>query len=156
MLFAGDRSQPKSLRRSRRGFTLVELLVVIAIIGVLISLLVVAIGVARASVQEATMVSEVNSMSQALKAFKTQYQTDFPPDFSIQSSGQPDYNLAQINQFMSRMFRYRNPNTDLPRNERNNDFKPVLLRNLDPAEASGFGYGDSPTTRKIPCSAHST
>jgi prepilin-type N-terminal cleavage/methylation domain-containing protein len=124
----------------RPGFTLVELLVVIAIIGILISLLVVALGVARASVQESATVAEVNSLSQALRAFKTQYQTDFPPDFSTPNK------QAQIDQFLARVFRYRNPATDVPRQPGGGPM-PGQLEMLDPAEAVYFwlrGFSNDP------------
>ncbi len=144
MVIAGEISQPTSVHRTTRGFTLVELLVVIAIIGVLVSLLVVALGVARSSVQESAMVTEVNSMSQALQAFKTQYQTDFPPDFSVRFS--PTSHREAIDRFLSRMFRYRNSQTDVPRQPGGGP-QPQILEMLDPAEALYFwlrGFTNDP------------
>jgi prepilin-type N-terminal cleavage/methylation domain-containing protein len=133
-----------NLRRINRGFTLVELLVVMAIISVLISLLVVALGVARSAVQEAAVVAEVNSMSQALKAFKTQYQTDYPPDFSVRLT--PTSQKDDIDRFLSRIFRYRNPQTDVPRQPGGGP-QPQMLQQLDPSEALYFwlrGFTNDP------------
>ena len=106
--------------RTRRAFTLVELLVVIAIIGVLVALLVPAVSMARANVQEAAITTEVAQLSTALQSFKTQYGVDFPPDFVIyqqrvmQVGGQEVE--QEVTQFLSRIFRYRNRQTDIPRN----------------------------------------
>jgi prepilin-type N-terminal cleavage/methylation domain-containing protein len=144
MAIVGELSRRKTLRRSAGGFTLVELLVVIAIISVLVSLLVVALGVARASVQEAAMVTEVNSLSQALRAMKTNHQTDFPPDFSLFNS--PLSQQQAIDQFLSRIFRYRNPQTDVPRQPGGGP-QPDSLQFLDPAEALYFwlrGFTNDP------------
>ena len=68
--------QPRGL-----GFTLVELLVVMAIIGVLVGLLVTAIGSARRKVSKAAIVAEIGGLDQALRKLKTEYQVDFPVDF---------------------------------------------------------------------------
>ncbi len=133
----------------RGGFTLVELLVVIAIIGVLVGLLVVAIGRAQVRVREASMATEVKSMGQTLQGFKNQQQSDFPPDFS-----NPQTNKQVVDQFMSRMFRQRNPNTDVPREwnvnlkrEEPNKLDPARYLTLDPAEALYFwlrGFTNDP------------
>jgi prepilin-type N-terminal cleavage/methylation domain-containing protein len=135
--------------RSAGGFTLVELLVVIAIIGVLVALLVVALGVARTATQEAALVAEVNTLTKSLQAMKTNYQVDFPPDFSIRVSPatqQPITQQQQIDQFLSRMFRYRNPATDVPR-QLGGGPQPQMFELLDPAEALYFwlrGFTNDP------------
>jgi prepilin-type N-terminal cleavage/methylation domain-containing protein len=132
--------------RWRRGFTLVELLVVIAIIGVLIALLIPVIGVARASVQESTITTEVASLSQSLEAFRTQYQVDYPPDFSLMNPiTVPQNDVSDVANTLSRLFRYR-MGDDLPLNSRG-DPDASLFLNLDPAEALFFwlrGFSDNP------------
>ncbi len=103
------------------GFTLVELLVVMAIIGVLIALLIPVIGAARRSAQKAAIATEIQGLAQALQAFKTQYQVDFPPDFVNENPAlvstlrlPPSYPIekGRIDQYMSRLFRYRQPDAD--------------------------------------------
>jgi prepilin-type N-terminal cleavage/methylation domain-containing protein len=128
-------------RRRARGFTLVELLVVIAIIGVLIALLVVAIGRAQVTVREGAMATEVQQLGQSLQAFKTNYQVDFPPDFTTP----PQFNKEAIDRYLQRIFRYRNPQTDVPRGQ--GGLQPQLLASLDPAEALYFwlrGFSKDP------------
>lgn len=124
-------------RGAPRGFTLVELLVVMAIIGVLIALLVPVLGVARRSVQKSSIVTEVRGMGQAMQAFKTQYQTDFPPDFTtVGARGGVTLDQQALDQFISRIFRYRNPATDVPRQPPAYN-TPIIngFANLDPGEA---------------------
>ncbi len=67
--------------RVRLGFTLVELLVVIAIIGLLIGLLVPAVGMAWRSASRATIKLEVDGLSKAIEDYRTKY-NDYPPDGS--------------------------------------------------------------------------
>jgi prepilin-type N-terminal cleavage/methylation domain-containing protein len=142
----GHSSMGRSLRgrRAMSGFTLVELLVVIAIIGVLVSLLVVALGVARSAVQESAMVTEVNSMSLALRSLSTDKGVDYPPDFSLRVS--PTAQRQSIDRFLGRIFRYRNPQTDVPRQPGGGP-QPQILEQLDPAEALYFwlrGFTNDP------------
>jgi type II secretory pathway pseudopilin PulG len=121
----------------------VELLVVIAIIGVLIALLVVAIGRAQVTVREGAMATEVQRIGQALQAFKTNNQVEFPPDFA----GNPAAHQQVIDRYMQRMFRYRNPQTDLPRVPGQAAGQPQLLLSLDPSEALYFwlrGFTNDP------------
>lgn len=73
----GAPHQPPNLRR-RAGFTLVELLVVITIIGILIALLVPAISGVVRNANEASVISEINALGQALADFKAKY-GEYPP-----------------------------------------------------------------------------
>ncbi len=66
------------MNRRRRGFTLIELLVVVVIIATLIALLVPAIGAAVRAARNATVQAEINTIAQALEAFKSKY-GDYPP-----------------------------------------------------------------------------
>lgn len=130
-----DRPSPCPPRRhqpghcSRAGFTLVELLVVITVIGILVALLVPAIGSAVRNARNAQTTSEINSLGQALEAFKTQFQ-DYPPSRIILSEtgiypttataaissvtflggqqptpGQPDISLGELAQRSQRYLR---------------------------------------------------
>lgn len=140
--------------RQAAGFSLVELLVVIVIIGILVGLLIPVLGIARAGVQQAAITTEVATLSQALEAFRTEHNAGYPPDFSGPVIVSGPQTLVQadpivVNQYLQRLFRYRNPATDLPRNPdgtvRNNAAQ--LMANLDPSEALVFwlrGFTDDP------------
>ncbi len=65
----------------RRGFTLVELLVVIAIIGVLVAMLMPAIGYVRRAQRVMQQATEVAQLMRAIDAYKDKV-GDYPPDFS--------------------------------------------------------------------------
>lgn len=131
------------------GFTLVELLVVITIIGVLIALLVVALGAARTRVQQASVITEISGVGQALRSLTTQYSVDYPPDFSVNV---PLTKQQQINRYLARMFRNRNPLTDVPRGNVDTsrmraEPQPELFELLDPAESLWFwlrGFSTDP------------
>src|SRR5262245_12280090 len=120
------------MQRSRRhligrGFTLVEMLVVVTIIGVLVAILIPAVGGVMKSAKNARTSTEVQQLSQAIEAYKNKL-NDYPPDFTT--------HLAVINHIT----------TAYPRNTR-----PVLAwlqpnpapttrnpANLDAAEALVF------------------
>lgn len=56
-------------RNSQRGFTLVELLVVIAIIGILATLLLLQLGVARQRARDAKRIADINQVRTALELY---------------------------------------------------------------------------------------
>ncbi|MBB3204582.1 prepilin-type N-terminal cleavage/methylation domain-containing protein [Rhodopirellula rubra] len=66
---------------SKPGFTLVEILVVITIIGILAGLLIPAITNSIRRANETALKLEVNSIAQAVEAYKEKY-GDYPPDGS--------------------------------------------------------------------------
>ena len=154
-----QRERPSEARpseaRPSAGFSLVELLVVIVIIGILIALLIPVLGIARASVQEAGITTEVATLSQGLEAFNTEFNAGYPPDFSgpiiVNGPRQlvaPD--AQAVDQFLTRLFRYRNRATDVPRDPATGMPLPNganLFASLDPSEALVFwlrGFTDDP------------
>lgn len=68
-----------SNRKSRLGFTLVEMLVVIAIIGILVALLLPALGAATRRARNASMAMELNQLMQAMQRYKADH-NEYPPD----------------------------------------------------------------------------
>jgi prepilin-type N-terminal cleavage/methylation domain-containing protein len=68
------RRMPSAHRTPRRGFTLVELLVVIAIIGMLVALLIPAVGAARARMRKASCLNNMRQIGTALIAFDSDKQ----------------------------------------------------------------------------------
>ena len=153
MTVGGLRRDPRSARRKMVGFSLVELLVVIVIIGVLIGLLIPVLGIARASVQQSAITTEVATLSQALESFNTQYNAGYPPDFTgpiaVGQRTLVQADPAVINQYLGRLFRYRNAQTDVPRRP-DGSVDPQGLQKmalLDPSEALVFwlrGFTDDP------------
>jgi len=69
---------PQTRRPRRGGFTLIELLVVITVIGLLVALLLPAIGGAVRSARNSAVTAEINQLAQALADFKSKF-GDYPP-----------------------------------------------------------------------------
>ncbi|MCR9292223.1 MAG: prepilin-type N-terminal cleavage/methylation domain-containing protein [bacterium] len=65
----------------RQGFTLIEILTVIAIIGILVGLLIPAIGAARRYVANSAILFEAQTIANAVEQYKNKY-GDYPPDGS--------------------------------------------------------------------------
>ncbi len=92
---------PRPIRRPNAGFTLVELLVVIVILGVLMALLLPALTGAIGTANDAAVIAEMSSLSQALESFKTKY-GDYPPsrvvlNETLDFSSYPTTNLKPLN-----------------------------------------------------------
>lgn len=123
------------------GFTLVELLVVIAIIALLAAILIPVAFRATIAAKQAVVATEVGEISKVLEQFKTQYGS-YPPDFS----GAPAQDGPQIDQFLNRNFRTRNPAVDLPMNPATHALYAswTAVPGLDPSEALFFWLGGSP------------
>lgn len=75
---------------TRQGFTLIEVLTVIVIIGILAALVVPAIAGAVRRAKEVAIAMEIDSLSQAIETYNTQY-GDYPPDFSDVSTVERHY-----------------------------------------------------------------
>src|SRR5262245_9044312 len=65
-------------RNHSKGFTLVELLVVIAIIGVLATLILLQLGVARAKARDAKRIADVNQLRTAIELYFDDYSGSYP------------------------------------------------------------------------------
>lgn len=82
----------------RRGFTLIELLVAIVIIGLLISLLIVAVGKARARAHIAGCTSNLRQIGIALSLYADEHDEKFPPDDDDLTPLYPGY-IDDLNTF---------------------------------------------------------
>ncbi|MFP6674659.1 MAG: prepilin-type N-terminal cleavage/methylation domain-containing protein, partial [Pirellulaceae bacterium] len=67
--------------RPHRAFTLVELLTVIVIIGMLVSLLIPAIGAVMRRTKDFRTATDIAKLEQAVELYKDKY-GDYPPDFA--------------------------------------------------------------------------
>jgi len=76
-------SKPSAPRLHRPGFSLIELLVVIVIIGMLMALILPAIGGARIRAREAAVSTEITQLDQAIASFKARFGSEPPSSLNI-------------------------------------------------------------------------
>jgi len=76
-----------------KGFTLVELLVVIAIIGILATLILLQLGVARSRARDVKRIADVNQLRSAIELYFDDNSAKYPLDITVTELG--DY-LTQI------------------------------------------------------------
>jgi len=138
--FRGRQTRRPDLARGlaapqQAGFTLVELLVVIAIIGILIALLVPAVGGAIRAAKNGVIALEITELAKAVERYKMEF-GDYPPDLASTDAD----DAVAIKNHVSRKFRTRNPLLDSQDAKGN-------FAHLDPAEALVFwlrGFSSDP------------
>jgi prepilin-type N-terminal cleavage/methylation domain-containing protein len=83
----------KKMRRPglSKGFTLVELLVVIAIIGVLATMLLLQLGIARAKVRDTKRIGDINQIRTAIEMYFDDNGGHYPVDFATAGAGLTKY-----------------------------------------------------------------
>lgn len=143
-------------RRGPGGFTLIEMLMVIVIISILAGLLVVVVGRAMGTGQEAKILTEINQLSLAMEEYKNDYGS-YPPnpgtDFSLELE---DSRKRRILRHFARAFprtTFQNPDllrdaiiaaTAVPNAQPGVNLDGLNINDLDPAEALVFFLGGLP------------
>jgi prepilin-type N-terminal cleavage/methylation domain-containing protein len=95
-------------RPVRTGFTLVEMLVVIVVIGILMGLLLAALGPVLFTTQNFAVTSEINELEGAIDKFKTKFGFYPPCEFDFDGDGTNDLNsdpedFATFKQYLRRV-----------------------------------------------------
>mgnify|MGYP001047756170 FL=1 len=140
-------------RRARRGFTLVELLMVVVVIGLLMALLLPAIGRARLTAQRGAITAEISQLNAAMAQFASNY-NEFPPNhLGSEWGGDTNYGQKYVVRFFRKAFpRYNVTGWEQIRNEiyaATEDFPiPLELETMTAAEALVFWLGGFANAQK--------
>jgi prepilin-type N-terminal cleavage/methylation domain-containing protein len=145
------------LRQKLRGFTLVELLVVITIIGILASLITVAVVGAIKHARLAAVKAEMDEIDAGFQVLKSKY-AEYPPNCEL--SGDFNRRFTNFKRYLLQIApRHREPEKLLARIMGGVDtsdpyFPKALIRGMSPSEAIVFWLGGFSDDPNYPISGH--